>query len=74
MKKQLRFKCPLCKTGEIHRLEYDLCYCIRCKEEFALNDTRGMLWYKKKRNAHEREYVVIKKYTPKQIHHIKMSL
>jgi ribosomal protein L37AE/L43A len=75
IKKNPKTLCPICKKGHLRRLEYDLCYCDTCGEEFALNDTRGMLWYKRKnRRSYERDYVVIKKMTSSEISHLKSSL
>jgi ribosomal protein L37AE/L43A len=60
--------CPICKNGRLRSSEYDLCYCDECGEEFALNSHRGLLWYKRKnKKSYEREYVVLKKYTEKEI-------
>jgi ribosomal protein L37AE/L43A len=67
--------CPLCTKGELRKIAYDLYYCDYCKEEYALNDQRGMLWYKKStHNFWEHDYVVIKKLTAAQLHTLRSLL
>jgi ribosomal protein L37AE/L43A len=71
-KKPQKVMCPICKEGQLRHSEYDLCYCDTCGEDFALNDTRGLLWYKRNnKKSYEREFVVLKKYTYKEISHLK---
>ena len=75
MRKTNRIKCPICGKGELHKIAYDLYYCIVCKEEFALNDSRGLLWYKRKsKNSYEHEFVVVKKLKLRQIHAYKIAM
>jgi len=71
-KTRQKITCPICKAGTLLKSEYDLCYCDTCGEEFALNDTRGFLWYKRKnKKSYERDFVVLQDMSSSEIRRLR---